>query len=75
MAGVYRPRHPEWTVSYRVLFNLFDQFPSEYESHFEKEYGFFLPIVKEVVERYLDGGNQSWRYARNPVSFMPCQAL
>jgi hypothetical protein len=62
MAGVYRPRHPERTVLYRVLFHHFDRFLTEYESRFEREYrlcsthcfyeyGFFRPIVKEVVER------------------------
>jgi hypothetical protein len=35
MAGVYRPRHPERTVLYRVLFRCFDQFPAEDESRFE----------------------------------------
>jgi hypothetical protein len=36
------------------LFHYFDRFLAEYEGRFEKEYGFFRPIVKEVVERYLD---------------------
>jgi len=52
MAGVYRPRHPERTVLYRVLFHHFDRFLTEYESRFEREYGFFRPVVKEVVEKY-----------------------
>jgi hypothetical protein len=55
MAGVYRPRHPERTVLYRVLFHHFDRFLTEYESRFEREYGFFRPIVKEVVEISFDG--------------------
>lgn len=46
MAGVYCPRHPEWTVLYRVLFHYFDKFLAEYESRFEKEYDFFRSIVK-----------------------------
>jgi serine/threonine protein kinase len=50
MAGVYRPRHPERTVLYRVLFHYFDRFLAEYEGRFEKEYSFFRPIIKEVVE-------------------------
>jgi len=29
---------------------------NEYESRFEKDYGFLRPIIKEVVERYLDCG-------------------
>jgi len=40
MAGVYRPRHPERTVLYRVLFHYFERFLAEYEIRFEKEYGF-----------------------------------
>jgi hypothetical protein len=49
MAGVYRPRNPERTVLYRVVFHYFDQFLAEWEGHFEKEYGFFCPIAKEVT--------------------------
>jgi hypothetical protein len=50
MAGFYRPRHPGRTVLYRVLFHHFDRFLTEYESRFEREYGFFRRMVKEVVE-------------------------
>ena len=64
MPGVYRPRHPERTVLYRVLFHYFDRFLTEYEHRFQKEYGFFRPIVKEVVERYLDCGNARCGFAR-----------
>jgi ribosomal protein S27E len=64
MAGVYRPRHPERTVLYRVLFHHFERFLAEYESRFEREYGYFRPIVKEVVERYLDCGNPKCGFAR-----------
>jgi len=64
MAGVYRPRHPERTVLYRVLFHHFDRFLTEYESRFEREYGYFRPIIKDVVERYLDCGNPRCGFAR-----------
>ena len=64
MAGVYRPRHPERIVLYRVLFHYFDRFLAEYESRFEKEYGFLRPVIKEVVERYLDCGNPRCGFAR-----------
>jgi len=64
VAGVYRPRHPERTVLYQVLFHYFDRFLTEYESRFEKPYGFFRPIIKEVVERYLDCGNPRCGFAR-----------
>ena len=34
---IYRPRHPERTAIYRVLFHNFDRFLSEYERRFEKK--------------------------------------
>jgi ribosomal protein S27E len=64
VARVYRPRHPERTFLYRVLFHYFDRFLAEYEGRFEKEYGFLRPIIKEVVERYLDCGNPRCGFAR-----------
>ena len=63
-AGVYRPRHPERTVLYRVLSHHFDRFLTEYEVRFEREYGFFRQIIKDVVERYLDCGNPRCGFAR-----------
>ena len=53
MPGIYRPRHPERTVLYRVFFHHFERFVAEYESRFERDYGFFRPIIQEVVEKYL----------------------
>jgi ribosomal protein S27E len=47
-----------------VLFHYFDRFLAEYEGRFEKEYGFLRPIIKEVVERYLDCGNPRCGFAR-----------
>ena len=64
MAGVYRPRHPERTVLYRLLFHYFERFLSGYESRFEQEYGYFRAVIKEVVERYLDCGNPKCGFAR-----------
>ena len=49
---------------YRVIFHYFDRFLAEYESRFEKEYGFLRPIIKDVVERYLDCGNPRCGFAR-----------
>ena len=64
MAGVYRQRHPERTVLYRVLFHYFERFLEEYEHRFEKEYGYLRPIVQEVVEKYLDCGNPKNGFVR-----------
>lgn len=49
---------------HRVLFHHFDRFLMEYESRFEQAYGYFRPVVKEVVEKYLDCGNPRCGFAR-----------
>ena len=49
MAGIYRQRHSEFTVFYRVFFHYFEAFLREYEDRFEKEYGYFRPVIKDVV--------------------------
>ena len=74
MPGVYRPRHPERTVLYRVLFHYFDRFLTDYEERFEKEYGFLRPVIKEVVERYLDCGNPRCGFARTRGFCPSCHA-
>ena len=64
MAGIYRQRHPERTVFYRVLFHHFEQFLQEYESRFERGYGYFRPVIQEVVDKYLDCANPKCGFAR-----------
>jgi len=64
MAGVYRQRHPGRSIFYRVLFHYFESLLLEYESRFEREYGYFRPIIQEVVDRYLDCGNPMCGFAR-----------
>lgn len=64
MAGIYRQHHPERTLFYRVMFHYFDEFVSEYENRFEREYGYFRPVIQEVVDKYLDCGNPKCGFAR-----------
>jgi hypothetical protein len=64
MAGIYRQRHPEHTAFYRVFFYYFDSFLREYENRFAKEYGYFRPVIQDVVEKYLDCGNPMCGFAR-----------
>jgi len=64
MAGIYRQRHPEHTVFYRVFFHYFELFLQEYEDRFERGHGFFRPVIKDVVEKYLDCGNPMCGFAR-----------
>jgi transposase InsO family protein len=64
MAAIYRQRHPESTVLYRVLATHFDSFLTRYETLFQRRYGYLRPVVREVVERYLDCANPMCGSAR-----------
>ena len=57
MAGLYRQRHPGSTVLYRVIATYFDTFLAQYEDRYQKRYWYLRPVVREVVERYLDCAN------------------
>ena len=57
MAGIYRQRHQEYTAFYRVFFYNFEKFLREYEDRSEKEYGYFRPVIQDIVEKYLNCGN------------------
>ena len=64
MAGIYRQRHPESTVFYKVVFHYFDRFLAGYENQFERAYGYLRPVIQEVIEKYLDCGNPHSGFAR-----------
>jgi hypothetical protein len=67
MAGFYRPRHPERTVLYRVLSHHFERFLAEYEDRFEREYGFFRPIVSSwEIHRAEQKFVASWKKETYP---------
>jgi len=57
MSGIYPQRHPENAVFYRVFFHYFERFLHEYESHFEKEYGFLRTVIKDIEEKHLGCDN------------------
>ena len=56
MAGVYRPRHPERSVLYRVLFHYFDRFLAEYETLLldvpHRQVVFTIPKMLRIFFKY-----------------------
>lgn len=57
MAGIYHERHSEHTVFNRVFFYYFETSFREYEDRFEKEYGYFRPVIRDVIGKHLDCSN------------------
>jgi hypothetical protein len=52
-AGVYRPRHPERTVVYRLFEEHFERYLWEYDERYEVREGSLRKVVPAAVEAYL----------------------
>ena len=53
-AQVYRGRHPERTILYRVLAHHFEHFVRVYEERFLPTHGYLRGCVEPAVHRCLD---------------------
>lgn len=56
-AEQYHPRMPEYSPSWHLLSKHFDRFPAVYDETFSKEYGFYRPVVTQVVKDCLKCGD------------------
>jgi hypothetical protein len=63
-AGVYRPRHPERTVVYRLVEEHFERYFREYEDRYEAREGSLRKVVPTTVEAYLACGRLERHFAR-----------
>ena len=61
---LYRPRRPERSPLYAVLFQFFDILACEYELRFERAFGPLRSIVTKTVERFLGCGMPEGGFAR-----------
>ena len=61
---VYRPRHPEKTPFYSVLFHFFGRFVGEYDLRYSRHYGKWRSVITPTVEKYLDCGMLKNGFAR-----------
>ena len=62
--GVYRPRNPQASPLYRLFEDHFDELERVWEERYEREYGFWRPVVRRVVEQFLDCGDLRCGFAR-----------
>ncbi len=54
--ALYRPRRPEQTVFYRLVRDHFEHFALIHEDSFEPRDGPLRPVVRKVVNQFLDCG-------------------
>jgi DNA-binding transcriptional MocR family regulator len=63
-AGLYRPRHPERTVVYRLFEEHFERYVREYEERYEAREELLRRAVRATVEGYLACGRLEGDFAR-----------
>jgi hypothetical protein len=63
-AGIYRPRRPQEGILYRLLQDRFEEFALVHEERFEREDGPVRPVVRRVVNAFLDCGIPENGFAR-----------
>ena len=63
-APVYHPQAPTDSHLWKVLHNHYEEFKTGYDEDCEKQYGFFRPVVDEVVEDYLRCGDLHEGFAK-----------
>jgi len=63
-AEAYHPRRPQDSPLWNLLHSHFDEFIHAYDARFAKDYGFFRPVVAEVVHDYLECGDLTHGFAR-----------
>ncbi|MEA1897405.1 MAG: transposase zinc-binding domain-containing protein [Bacteroidota bacterium] len=62
--AAYHPRNPKESPLWNLLNNHYENFERNYQERFEKEYGFFRPVISEVVHDYLKCGDLNEGFAR-----------
>jgi hypothetical protein len=62
--GVYRPGNAQASPLYRLVEDHFDELERVWDERYEREYGLWRPVVRHVVEQFLDSGDLRCGFAR-----------
>ena len=62
--GIYRPRSPQKSPFYKCIADHFEEFVQVYDERYEREYGFWRPVIAEVTEKFLECGDLAHGFGR-----------
>ncbi len=60
----YRPRSPESSPFYQLVSKHFDDFEKVYPQRYEMRFGFWRPIIREAINKFLECGDLKYGFAR-----------
>jgi hypothetical protein len=62
--GIYRPRNAQDTALYHLVEDHFEELERVWDERYEREYGFWRPEIRRVVEQFLECGDLRCGFAR-----------
>jgi hypothetical protein len=62
--GIYHPRNPFNSPFYQCIADHYERFEGVYEERYEREYGFWRPVIHEAIQKFLECGDLSHGFAR-----------
>ena len=68
---VYQPRKPTDSPLYLLLLTHFDDFEQVYVERFARDYGFYLPVISDVVRAYLEWKDLITRIRKSSLPRLP----
>jgi hypothetical protein len=63
-AKVYHPRDHEASPFFTLVHDYFDDFEHVYPERFEKRYGFWRPVIRSSINKFLKCGDLNEGFAR-----------
>ena len=64
LQGVYHPRDPKASDFYACVEDNFEELERIYDERYQKQHGFWRPVIHDVICKYLDCGDLHQGFAR-----------
>ena len=61
---MYRPRNPEASPFFQLVREQFDEFERVYDDRFQPKYGFWRPVIRSAMDRFIKCGDLLEGFAR-----------
>ena len=61
---MYRTRDPEASPFFTLVRDYFDEFERVYPQRFQKQYGFWRPVIRDSIVKFLKCGDLKEEFAR-----------
>ena len=54
---LYRPRNPKASPFFKLVRDHFDKFERVYEERFQRKYGYWRPVMRNAIDKYIKCGD------------------